>query len=203
MENKPTDQEILTHLKKHDPILKTIIERIGPIRVEYKSRDFGALLETILRQQLARNAADTILARFLELYNNNTPTPNQLLHTPDAKLKSAGISPQKLTYIKDLASKIVDGTIDFSKFTKMPDEEVAEQLMKVKGIGRWTSEMFLMFSLGRLDILPTGDLAFRKAIQQAYGFKEPPNHEEITSIGEKWRPYRSVGTIYLWRSRRL
>ncbi|TSA18462.1 MAG: DNA-3-methyladenine glycosylase 2 family protein [Nitrosopumilales archaeon] len=128
------------------------------------------------------------------------PTARQILDTKDTKLRSAGLSSMKVEYLKDLAQKIEDGKLKMRKLSKMSDDEIIEHLTQVKGIGRWTAEMFLIFSLGRLDVLPTGDLGLRKGVQMAFSLPELPKPKEVEKIGMRWKPYRSVATWYLWKS---
>ncbi|MEW5839699.1 DNA-3-methyladenine glycosylase 2 family protein [Nitrososphaera sp.] len=151
-------------------------------------------------QQLAGGAADAIRARFVKLYGGRLPAPARLLATPDGALRNAGLSGRKIEYMKDLASRVAGGRIDLAALSEMGDEEVVSQLSEVKGIGRWTAEMFLIFHLGRPDVLPVGDLGLRKAMQKTYSLRSLPPPEKMVKIAEPWRPYRSVATWYLWKS---
>lgn len=151
-------------------------------------------------QQLAGGAADAIRARFVKLYGGRFPAPARLLATPDGALRNAGLSGRKIEYMKDLASRVAGGRIDLAALSEMGDEEVVSQLSEVKGIGRWTAEMFLIFHLGRPDVLPVGDLGLRKAMQKTYSLRSLPPPEKMVKIAEPWRPYRSVATWYLWKS---
>ena len=188
-------------IKNNDPILNKIIESVGPCTLELLNEPFQALVESILYQQLSIKAASTIIKRFKNLYPNITfPTPEDILITPEEKLRECGISRPKIRYIKDLSQKFTENKISINEFENMADDEIIEQLIQVKGIGRWTAEMFLIFSLGRPNVLPVDDLGFRKAIQKYYGYDELPNKEEIEYIAEKWKPYCTVATWYLWRS---
>jgi DNA-3-methyladenine glycosylase II len=157
------------------------------------------LVEAIITQQLSAKAADSISARFRAIYGK-FPKPADVIETSDAKLRKAGLSYMKVSYIKDLSKKIESKEIRLAYMRNLSDEEVIVQLTQVKGIGRWTAEMFLIFSLGRLDVLPVGDLGLRKGIRNLYSLEELPEKEQIECIAEKWRPYRSVATWYLWRS---
>ena len=151
--------------------------------------------------QLAGSAANTIYSRFIKYYDNASPLPQQILSTADSIFKSSiGLSSKKIEYIKDLAARIIDGRVNLSIFPEMTDEEIVAQLTQVKGIGRWTAEMFLIFCLGRPDVLPVGDLGVRKAIQKIYSLEELPVPPTMLAIAQPWKPYRSIATWYLWKS---
>ena len=184
---------------KKDPSLARIIKNIGEYQIKKRRNHFAVLVESIISQQLASSAAEAIFARFKKLYPK-FPTPRQILDTKDAKLRSAGLSGMKVEYLKDLAQKIEDGKLKMRSLSKMSDDEIIEHLTQVKGIGRWTAQMFLIFSLGRLDVFPTGDLGLRKGVQMAFSLSELPKPKEVEKIGERWKPYRSVATWYLWKS---
>ena len=184
---------------KQDPNLVKIIERVGDYQIRKRKNHFAVLVESIISQQLASAAAEAIFGRFKKLYPK-FPTASQILDTKDAKLRSAGLSGMKITYLKDLAQKIQDGKLKMRSLSKMTDDEIIERLTQVKGIGRWTAEMFLIFSLGRLDVLPVGDLGLRKGVQMVFSLSELPKPKEVEKIGVRWRPYRSVATWYLWKS---
>lgn len=190
-------------LARRDKRLATFIKRYGACRIRPHTRYFQTLVGSIISQQLSTKAADTIHKRFLSLYApTRSPRPAQILVTPDDDLRACGMSFQKISYIKDIAAKTEDGTLKFSKLSRLNDEEIIEMLTQVKGIGVWTVHMFLIFSLGRFDVLPVGDLGIRRAIQLAYGFDQLPNAEEIERVADEngWRPYCSVASWYLWRS---
>ena len=184
---------------KGDPNLAKVIERIGDYHIKKRNNHFATLVESIISQQLAGAAADAILRRFKKLYPT-FPKPTEVLLTKNSKLHSAGLSKMKIGYLKDLAKKIEDGEIRIKTLSRMNDEEVIMHLTKVKGIGRWTAEMFLIFSLGRLDVLPAGDLGLRKGVQKVFSMQELPKPKEVEEIGKRWKPYRSVATWYLWKS---
>ncbi|TLX78742.1 MAG: DNA-3-methyladenine glycosylase 2 family protein [Thaumarchaeota archaeon] len=186
-------------LLKQDPNLTRIIERIGDYQIKKRNNHFAVLVESIISQQLASAAAEAIFARFKKLYPK-FPTVTQILNTKNAKLRSAGLSGMKIEYLKDLAQKIEDGKLKMKSLSKMTDDQIIEHLTQVKGIGRWTAEMFLIFSLGRLDVLPTGDLGLRKGVQMAFSMSELPKPKEVEKIGMRWKPYRSIATWYLWKS---
>ena len=189
------------HLKKNDPILKVVIEAIELRAHADRSEHFEALVIAIVDQQLSTKAAATIFKRFVALFpKGKFPTPKQVLKMNARKMRSAGLSRMKVSFIKDLAKKILDGTVDFKAMPKWSDEEVIEHLTEVKGIGRWTAEMFLMFSLRRDDIFSYGDLALRKAMQRIYKLKKEPTPAQAEKISAKWKPYRTLASRYLWAS---
>jgi len=195
------------HLKRADPVLRRVIERVGPYRLhlEQHRNQFGTLVDAIIYQQLAYKAAQTIARRFRKLFGNGDgrlPRPEELLRAPRAKLRVAGLSRQKIGYLRDLGQKAVDGALRLGRFARLSDDAVIENLTQVKGIGHWTAEMFLIFSLDRPDVLPVDDLGLQYAIKHAYGLRSLPSAERIRKLAEPWRPYRTMATWYLWRSRR-
>ena len=160
---------------------------------------FRALVHAIIAQQLSTKAAATIEARFAALFDGR-PTAAAIAATPDDRLRAVGISPQKLGYIRDLCRRRLDGSLALDDLERLPDEAVIDALTSVKGIGRWTAEMFLMFRLHRPDVLPVGDLGIVKAVQRAYKLRIAPTPVRLTRLGDNWRPYRSVACWYLWAS---
>jgi DNA-3-methyladenine glycosylase II len=162
------------------------------------SEPFDSLIRSIISQQLSGKAATTILNRFLDIYDGRYPTPQEVKKLSDAKFKKAGISGQKMGYIRDLAKRFMDGTIDPSKFKKMTDDEIKEHLLVVKGIGPWTAEMFLMFTLYRPDVFPTGDLGIRKGFQKLFKLKALPDAAKMEKLAKGWSPHRTVASWYLW-----
>lgn len=184
---------------KQDRKLAKIIDRVGDFEIKKRNNHFAALVEAIISQQLASAAADAIIRRFKKLYPI-FPKPIQVLNTKDSKLRSVGLSKMKVEYLKDLAKKIEDGDLKIRTLSKESDEEIIAQLIQVKGIGRWTAEMFLIFSCGRLDVLPVGDLGLRKGVQLAFSLLDLPKPKEVEKIGVRWKPYRSIATWYLWKS---
>jgi DNA-3-methyladenine glycosylase II len=188
------------HLKKNDPALARVIGRVGRLKFQPDDGHYESLVGAIIFQQLAGAAARAILNRFKTLYNGKIPDPEIFLGTPEGKLRSAGLSPQKVSYIRDLCQRIVNGSLDLKRLSNEPDEEVVRQLDDVKGIGRWTAEMFLIFVLGRTDVLPVDDLGLRKAAKRVYRLRSLPSKEKFERLAKTWRPYRSVATLYLWRS---
>ena len=194
----------IAHLRRVDPVLATVIDRVGPCRLETRREGshFDALVRSIVYQQLSGKAAGTIHARLRSLYGDRSPTPAELLTTPDATLRAAGLSRQKLSYLKDLAEKVESGVVPLAAdvIDHLGNEEIIERLVKVKGIGRWTVHMFLIFRLGRPDVLPELDLGIQNAIRRAYRLRKQPGPKDVLRIGQKWLPHASVASWYLWRS---
>ena len=182
-----------------DPILGKIIDNVGDYSLKRRNHHFAVLVESIISQQLATKAAEAIFRRFTKLYPK-FPTATQILATRRSKLRKTGISGMKIDYLKDLARNIEDGKLKIKSLPKMSDEQVIEQLTQIKGIGRWTAEMFLIFSLGRQDVLPVHDLGLKKAVQFAFSLPQLPKPKEVEKLGERWKPYRSIATWYLWKS---
>lgn len=192
-------RKAVNHLKKCDPVLRAIIERVGPCRMEYGPAGFESLAEAILYQQLNGKAAATIHKRFVALAGE-PPTPEGILKLTDEQLRSVGLSKQKSAYLKDLAAKTAAGLLDFSRLPEMPDEEVIQHLTQVKGIGVWTAHMFLIFSLRRPNVLPTGDYGVQMAVKKHYRKRKLPKPKDMEKIARAWEPYRSVACWYMWRS---
>ena len=191
------------YLKKTDRTLGKIIEKTGVLEWEFSGNYFLDLTSSIVQQQLSIKAGDTIWKRFIALFPDNKPTPELVIAIDGQKIRDAGISWSKNSYIKDLARHVLESGIVFEQFEIMTDEEIITELIKVKGIGRWTAEMFLMFSMGRPDVFSYGDLGLRKSIKRLYGFDKEPTKEEAEKIAEKWKPYRTIACRYLWRSLEL
>jgi 3-methyladenine DNA glycosylase/8-oxoguanine DNA glycosylase len=192
-------RKAILHLKKNDPVLRSIIEQVGPYRIEYSPAEFETLARSIVNQQLSGKVAMIMYGR-LEAACRGKVTAKAVLRLPVEDLRGFGLSKQKTAYIRDLAEKTVAGEIDFAKLQALPDEVVMEKLTSIKGIGPWTVHMFLMFGLQRHNVMPTGDLGIRVAIKKAYRFEELPKPTEIDRMAEKWHPYCSVASWYLWRS---
>lgn len=189
-----------TKFLKKDPKFAKIIKQVGDYSVKITKNRYQSLVEAIIAQQLSGSAAESILKKFKKLYKTKFPKPIDVIKTSDSKLRSAGLSKMKVSYIKDLSKKIEKNQLNMRKISTKSDEYVIEQLTSVRGIGRWTAEMFLIFSLGRLDVLPVGDLGLKKGIQLMYSFDDLPDEKEIEQLAETWRPYRTVATWYLWKS---
>lgn len=192
-------RKALNHLKKCDPILCAIIERVGPFRMEYGTAEFSSLAEAIVYQQLNGKAALTIFNRFAELAGDPL-SPEGILKLSDAQLRGVGLSKQKSAYLKDLATKTASGQLDFARLPGLPDEEVIEHLTQVKGVGVWTAHMFLIFSLRRPNVLPTGDYGVQMAVKKHYRKRKLPKPKDMEKIARAWEPYRSVACWYMWRS---
>jgi DNA-3-methyladenine glycosylase II len=194
----------IRHLKSVDPVLASVIDRVGPCRLEQRREGthFDALVRSIVYQQLSGKAASTILGRVHGLYGDRSPTPTELLATSDETLRAAGLSRQKLSYLKDLAAKVESGVVPLAADTidHLADDEIIDRLVQVKGIGRWTVHMFLIFRLGRPDVLPELDLGIQNAIRRAYRLRKQPGPTDVKRIGKKWTPHASVASWYLWRS---
>ncbi len=185
---------------KKDPKLARIIKVVGKYQITTTSNYFESLIEAIITQQLAGSAAKAISKRFRSLYGKRFPKPIDVLKTSDPKLRKTGLSGMKVKYIKDLAKNIESKKLKLRSLSKLSDDEIVERLIQVKGIGRWTAEMFLIFSLGRMDVLPVGDLGLKKGVQLLNSASELPTAAEIEELAEKWRPYRTIATWYLWKS---
>lgn len=183
-------------------MLGAIIRRVGPYTLQPRREGthFEALARSIVYQQLSGKAAATIHARVLAIYPRRRLRPEAVLATPDATLRAAGLSGQKLSYLKDLAQHVLDGTVPLSRLDRLADEEIIERLVRVKGVGRWTVQMFLMFRLGRPDVLPDLDLGVQNAIWRAYELPTRPTPREVLEIGAPWRPFATAAAWYLWRS---
>jgi len=193
-------RKAIHHLKKADPVLGSLIERVGAYRIEYREPNFETLVRSIVYQQLSGKVAKVILDRLIALTPKGRVTPEAILKLTPARMRKAGLSKQKVAYIRDLARKTARGHVKFEGLAELPDHEVIEHLTQVKGIGVWTAHMFLIFALQRHDVLPTGDLGVRTAIRRAYGLEELPHPQQMEEMAVAWRPYCSVATWYLWRS---
>lgn len=189
------------HLKRADPVLAGVIERVGPCRLVARAEGthFDAMLRNIAYQQLSGSAAGTIFGRFLALYGGSAPLPAELIATPDEQLRAVGLSRQKVAYMKDLAERVESEDVLIHSLHELADDEIIEALTRVKGIGKWTAQMFLMFRLGRPNVLPDLDLGVQKGIKLAYGLRTLPTPERVRKIGKKWEPYCSVASWYMWR----
>jgi 3-methyladenine DNA glycosylase/8-oxoguanine DNA glycosylase len=192
-------RKAVLHLKKSDPVLRAIIERVGPCRMEFGPAEFASLAEAIVYQQLNGKAAVTIFKRFAALAGEPI-TPDGILKLTDDQLRSVGLSKQKSAYLKDLAAKTASGLLDFSRLPQLPDEEVIDHLTQVKGIGVWTAHMFLIFSLRRPNVLATGDYGVQMALKKHYKKRKLPKPKDMEKIARAWEPYRSIACWYMWRS---
>ncbi len=187
-------------LKKADPVIGRLIDTVGPYRIRYLEPDFEALVKAIVYQQLSGKVASTIFTRLAALSSDGRLTAEAVLDISEGTLRSAGLSRQKIDYIRNLARLVQSGEIDFRLLRRLPDGEVIRNLTTVKGVGLWTVHMFLIFALRRLDVVPSGDLGIRAAVKKAYGMAELPAPKEVEALAERWRPYATIASWYLWRS---
>lgn len=199
--------EALGHLCRADGTLARLIGRVGPCTLKPGSlrTPFAALVHAVVHQQLHATAAQAILKRFLALYpGKRFPSPEDLLKIPEARLRAAGLSRAKTVALKDIAVKTLAGVVPGARaVAKMSDDEIIERLTTVRGVGRWTVEMFLIFTLGRRDVLPVTDYGLRRGFALTYNLKELPSPKELMAHGELWRPHRTIASWYLWRSLEL
>jgi DNA-3-methyladenine glycosylase II len=192
-------------LMRADKDLRRVMEEQGPIHPEMDRRGsrpdpYEALARAIVGQQLSTRAAASIWAKLLDQFGGRTPTPEQILRKRREALRKSGLSAAKVEFLRDLAARVQGGELDLKRLSKLSDEDVIAELIEVKGIGRWTGEMFLIFHLGRPDVVSVGDLGIRRAVQIAYGMDDLPGPEELQRIAEEWRPHRTLACLYLWRS---
>ena len=192
-------RKAINHLRKCDPIMAGIVTRVGRCCIEYGPPEFHSLAESIVYQQLNGKAAFTIFKRFTALAGDPI-TPKGILKLTDEQLRSVGLSKQKSSYLRDMAERATRGELDFSKLHEMSDDAVIEHLTQVKGVGTWTAQMFLMFTLKRENVLPTGDFGIRMAIKKHYKKRKLPNPLQMEKVAKAWEPYRSIACWYLWRS---
>ena len=190
------------HLKRIDPVLAGVIESVGPCRIRVSSdgTHFQALTRSIVFQQLSGKAAATILSRVTAMFPGGVATPDAVQATSDEQLRAAGLSRQKISYLRDLSSKVAAGALPLDAVEAMDDDDLIDHLVQVKGIGRWTAQMFLMFRLGRRNVLPELDLGIQNAIRRAYRMRKRPTPKQVKRIGAKWAPHSTVACWYLWRS---
>src|SRR6516225_668851 len=197
------DQEIqqaLRHLRREDPVMREVIRKAGPFTMRLRRNRFQSLVFSIIGQQISGKAAASIRARLIEHLKPGQISPQTIARLTPATLRSLGVSPQKSGYLLDLADRVMSGQVRLDRMSRMPDEEVIEALVQVKGIGIWTAQMFLIFSLGRPDVFPHDDLGVRSAIRNLYELDDLPTREISQQIATPWRPYASVASWYCWRS---
>jgi DNA-3-methyladenine glycosylase II len=198
----PLDIEsAVLHLRRSDPVMRSIVKAIGPCGLKPGSRgdNFTTICRAIVGQQLSAKAAETIWQRLIALHPNGRKLrPEDVLSATDKQLRSAGLSNAKVLYVKDLAARTASGELKLNRISRFDDDAIVDQLVAVKGVGRWTAEMFLIFKLGRPDVWPTGDLGIRNAVKRAYNLE--PTKQNMQTVAEPWRPWRSVASWYLWRS---
>lgn len=198
---RPNHRKAINHLRRVDPVMADVIARVGRCDLAPRAdgTHFDAVMRSIIFQQLSGQAAGTIHRRFRELFGGRDPKPKELLRTSDEKLRAIGLSRQKSAYLKDLAARVLAKECPIETLHDLPDGQIMEALTAVKGVGRWTAQMFLMFRLGRPDVLPDLDLGIQKGIMRAYGLRKHPLPARVLKIGAKWAPYRTVAAWYLWR----
>lgn len=195
----------LDQLRSADPVMRRLIDQHGPLDEEERRRGrplepYGALVRSIVGQQLSTKAARSIYERLTTLFDGRTPTPAELLDADPEEVRSVGLSRPKVGYLRSLAEHVQSGELELDRLSELPDDEVSEQLTAVKGLGQWTADMFLIFHLRRPDVLPVGDLGIRRAVEREYDLPELPDAARLMEIGEPWRPHRSLASLYLWRS---
>jgi len=192
-------RKAIHHLKKADPVLAALIDRIGPCRMEYGPPEFHSLAESIVYQQLNGKAAARIFERLAALAGDPV-SPSGILKLSEGEMRSVGLSKQKSSYLRDMAQRTLEGQLDFRKLGDLSDEEVIAHLTQVKGVGVWTAQMFLMFTLRRPNVLPTGDFGVKTAIKRHYRKRHLPTPRQMEKIAKSWEPYRSTACWYLWKS---
>jgi 3-methyladenine DNA glycosylase/8-oxoguanine DNA glycosylase len=192
-------QKALNHLKAADPVLRRLIEQVGPYGIEFLDPGFEALAKSIVLQQLSGKVASVIFSRLVAA-SGGALTPQAVLKMRTPRLRSTGLSQRKIEYIRDVARRIVKGQLDLAALTGRRDAEVLAELTAIRGIGPWTVHMFLIFALRRLDVMPSGDLGIRAAVRKVYGLEELPTPAEVDQMSLRWRPYCTVASWYLWRS---
>src|SRR6478672_5407164 len=194
-------RKAIAHLRKVDPVLDEVISKVGPFNLTLRTAGthFDALVRSIVYQQLSGKAAATIHGRVLQLFDPNAPLPAQIIATDHETLRRAGLSNQKASYLRNLAEHALNGSVPIESLHELTDDEIIAALVQVKGIGRWSAQMFLMFRLGRPNVLPDLDLGVQKGIQTAYRMKKLPSPKKVLEVGAKWTPYRSMASWYMWR----
>jgi DNA-3-methyladenine glycosylase II len=196
----------VAELAGSDPVIAALVDRFGELSIEARRRRrprvdaYGMLLRSVVGQQLSVKAAATIYGRVLELFGGKPPPPQELLDAEPQALRDAGLSWRKVEYVRDLAAHVLSGELELDRFDQLSDEEVIAEITAVRGFGVWSAQMFLIFFLERPDVLPAGDLGIRRAVQVAYELAEPPSVAELETIAERWRPHRTLASIYLWES---
>ena len=192
-------------LRDADPVMARLIaEHAAVVRRDLKRERpgdaYGALLRSIVGQQLSTKAASTIYGRMIDIFGGHAPTPKQLLAADPEEIRAAGLSRPKIAYLRDLAQHVEDGTLELDRLDELPDEEVSAQLTAIKGLGQWTADMFLMFHLRRPDVLPVGDQGIRRAVQVEYLMRKLPDPKRLEKVARPWRPHRTLACLFLWSS---
>jgi DNA-3-methyladenine glycosylase II len=198
-------RKAIAALREADPVMARLIDEHATLvrrdlKRERAGDAYGALLRSIVGQQLSTRAASTIYGRLIDIFGGHAPTPKQLLAADPEEIRSAGLSRPKVAYLRDLAQHVEDGTLELERLPELPDEEVTAQLTAIKGLGPWTADMFLMFHLRRPDILPVGDLGIRRAVQVEYRMRKLPEAKRLEKVARPWRPYRTLACLFLWSS---
>jgi DNA-3-methyladenine glycosylase II len=198
-------RKAIAALREADPVMARLVDdHATAVRRDLKREPtgdaYGALLRSIVGQQLSTKAAASIYARLIDIFGGHAPTPKQLLKADPEKIRSAGLSRPKVAYLRDLAQHVEDGALELDRLPDLPDEEVTEQLTAIKGLGPWTADMFLMFHLRRPDILPVGDLGIRRAVQVEYRMRKLPDAKRLEKVARPWRPHRTLACLFLWSS---
>lgn len=201
MTTNPVYTKARRHLARRDSVLKGLIAKVGPCTLQPRLDGFVALVRSIISQQISTKAAESIANRLLQTLGPGGISAQGILALTEEQLRGVGLSTAKVRSVRDLAVKVQSGAVPIQELSALEDEEVIAKLVPVRGVGRWTAEMYLIFSLGRLDVLPVGDLGLRLGVQDQYGLTEPPDKATLTELAEPWRPYRSIATWYFWRSR--
>lgn len=198
---RPSKQKIARHLSRSDPVLAKLIRHGGPTELPSRGAGFPTLAQSILFQQISGAAGASILRKLKAAHGGpGFPEPEWFQRVSTDVLRTAGVSPQKMRYLRDLAGHVVEGRLNLRKLSQRSDEEVLDQLTSVRGIGVWTAQMYLIFSLHRPDVFPSGDLGIRKAVERAWGYRSLPAVRTVERLGRRWTPYRSHAAFYLWRS---
>ena len=198
--------DAVAELAGSDPVMAGLVTRLGELSIEARRRRrprvdaYGMLLRSVIGQQLSVKAAATIYDRVLDLFGGRTPPPQELLDVEPQALRDAGLSWRKVEYVRDLAAHVLSGELELDRLDQLADDEVIAEITAVRGFGLWSAQMFLIFFLERPDVLPTGDLGIRRAVQVAYDLAEPPSPAELDAIAEPWRPHRTLACVYLWES---
>lgn len=197
----PNHRKAINHLKRVDPVMADVMTRVGRCTLSPRTEwtHFDALVRSIVYQQLSGKAAATIHGRVLDLIGDGAEAPSRIVNTTHEQLRAAGLSNAKARYVRNLAEHVLDGSLPVESLHELTDDEIIEALVEVKGIGRWSAQMFLMFRLGRPDVLPELDLGIQKGIQKAYRMRKLPTPKQVASRGTKWAPYRTIGSWYMWR----
>ena len=196
----PSRKKILAHFDRHDPQMAKVIRAVGPFKLKRNKNYFQVLCESIIAQQISTKAARAITKRFKKLFDGHSLIPEKVLSLETDRLRGAGLSKQKISYLKDLSKHFFEKSIQPHRLPYLSNEDIILQLTAVHGIGRWTAEMFLIFSLNRLDVLPVDDLGFRSAVKNIYNLKDIPPTRKIRQLAKPWNPYETIATWYCWRT---